>query len=89
MLTQFEKVVGIIKKNGVYTRLSSCYGKTYKGVVGYQGSALFSNHQDFPKSDVGSDTLISMAGSDLDEVLNWSSKGEHNSMEFWQKVIKK
>lgn len=33
--------------------------------------------------------MISMAGSDLDEVLNWSSKGEHNSMEFWQKVIKK
>ena len=26
---------------------------------------------------------------DLDEVLNWSPKGEHNSMEFWQKVIKK
>ncbi len=25
------------------------------------------------KSDVGSDPLISMAGSDLDEVLNWSS----------------
>ena len=47
------------------------------------------NHVKYKKSDVGSDTLISKAGSDLDEVLNWSSKGEHNSMEFWQKVIKK
>lgn len=47
------------------------------------------NHVKYKKSDVGSDTLISMAGSDLDEVLNWSSKGERNSMEFWQKVIKK
>lgn len=47
------------------------------------------NHVKYKKSDVGSDTLISMAGSDLDEVLNWSAKGERNSMEFWQKVIKK
>ena len=31
------------------------------------------NHVKYKKSDVGSDPLISMAGSDLDEVLNWSS----------------
>ena len=47
------------------------------------------NHVKYKKSDEGSDPLISRAGSDLDEVLNWSPKGEHNSMEFWQKVIKK
>ena len=47
------------------------------------------NHVKYKKSDVGSDPLFSKAGSDLDEVLNWSPKGEHNSMEFWQKVIKK
>lgn len=47
------------------------------------------NHVKYKKSEEGSDPLISRAGSDLDEVLNWSPKGEHNSMEFWQKVIKK
>mgnify|MGYP002297202725 FL=1 len=47
------------------------------------------NHVKYKKDEAGSDPLISKAGSDLDEVLNWSPKGEHNSMEFWQKVIKK
>ena len=47
------------------------------------------NHVKYKKDETGSDPLISKAGSDLDEVLNWSPKGEHNSMEFWQKVIKK
>ena len=46
-------------------------------------------HVKYKKDKAGSDPLISRAGSDLDEVLNWSPKGEHNSMEFWQKVIKK
>ena len=43
------------------------------------------NHVKYKKSDVGSDTLISMAGSDLDEVLNWSSKANTIAWSFGRK----
>ena len=46
------------------------------------------NHVKYKKNPKGADTLISMAGSDIDEVLNWSPKGRKNSIEFWTDVVK-
>lgn len=46
------------------------------------------NHVKYKKNPKGADTLISMAGSDIDEVLNWSPKGRRNSIEFWTDVVK-
>lgn len=46
------------------------------------------NHVKYKKNPKGADTLISMAGSDIDEVLNWSPKGRRNSIEFWIDVVK-
>ena len=47
------------------------------------------NHVKYKRNEKGTDTLISMAGSDIDEVLNWSPKGRANSMEFWSDVVKR
>lgn len=47
------------------------------------------NHVKYNVVDGGVDTLKSMEGSDLDEVLNWKPKGEANSPTFWKIVIKR
>lgn len=47
------------------------------------------NHVKYKKNPKGADTLISMSGSDIDEVLNWSPKGRRNSIEFWTDVVKR
>lgn len=47
------------------------------------------NHVKYNVVDGGVDTLKSMEGSDLDEVLNWKPKGEANSPTFWKVVIKR
>lgn len=47
------------------------------------------NHVKYKQSNTGADTLISMAGSDIDEVLNWAPKGRKNSIEFWAEVVRR
>lgn len=46
-------------------------------------------HVKYKKVDGGADTLSSLDGSDIDELLNWSPKGYENSTAFWQAVTKK
>lgn len=46
-------------------------------------------HVKYKKVDGGSDTLASMDGSDIDELLNWKPKGYENTTAFWQAVTKK
>lgn len=46
-------------------------------------------HVRYKKVTGGSDTLSSLDGSDIDELLNWSPKGYENSTAFWQAVTKK
>lgn len=46
-------------------------------------------HVQYKKTDNGIDTLTSKDGSDIDEVLNWKSKGHLNSIDFWSSVTKK
>lgn len=46
------------------------------------------NHVKYKVNDGGVDTLESMQGSDIDEVLNWQPKGYENSSAFWSKVVK-
>lgn len=46
-------------------------------------------HVKYKKNDGGLDTLTSMDGSDIDEVLNWKPKGHLNSTDFWFTVTKK
>lgn len=52
-------------------------------------SKLNFQHVKYKKTDNGIDTLVSMDGSDIDEVLNWKSKGRLNSVDFWSDVTKK
>ena len=46
-------------------------------------------HVKYKKTPNGIDTLTSMDGSDIDEVLNWKPKGHLNSVEFWSIVARK
>lgn len=46
-------------------------------------------HVKYKKVDGGSDTLSSLDGSDIDELLNWKPKGYENTTAFWQAVTKK
>lgn len=46
-------------------------------------------HVRYKKVDGGSDTLSSLDGSDIDELLNWKPKGYENTTAFWQAVTKK
>ena len=46
-------------------------------------------HVKYKKVEGGSDTLASMDGSDIDELLNWKPKGYENTTAFWQAVTKK
>ena len=52
-------------------------------------SKLNFQHVKYKKNDNGIDTLVSMDGSDIDEVLNWKSKGHLNSVDFWSDVTRK
>ena len=52
-------------------------------------SKLNFQHVKYKKTDNGIDTLTSMDGSDIDEVLNWKSKGHLNSVDFWSDVTRK
>lgn len=46
-------------------------------------------HVKYKKVEGGADTLSSLDGSDLDELLNWKPKGYENTTAFWQAVTKK
>ena len=52
-------------------------------------SKLNFQHVKYKKTTNGIDTLTSMDGSDIDEVLNWKAKGHLNSVDFWSDVTKK
>ncbi|MCH4162606.1 MAG: phage portal protein [Lactococcus raffinolactis] len=52
-------------------------------------SKLNFQHVKYKKNENGIDTLQSMDGSDIDEVLNWKSKGHLNSVDFWSDVTRK
>ena len=52
-------------------------------------SKLNFQHVKYKKTDNGIDTLVSMDGSDIDEVLNWKPKGHLNSVDFWSDVTRK
>ena len=52
-------------------------------------SKLNFQHVKYKKNENGIDTLVSMDGSDIDEVLNWKSKGHLNSVDFWSDVTRK
>ena len=52
-------------------------------------SKLNFQHIKYKKTDNGIDTLQSMDGSDIDEVLNWRPKGHLNSVDFWSDVTRK
>lgn len=47
------------------------------------------NHVQYEVRDGGADTMKLKAGSDIDEVLNWSAKGYENNTEFWRQITKK
>lgn len=69
--------------------LTSSFAINVQNKIASEISKVSFNHVKYKKNEKGADTLISMAGSDIDEVLNWSPKGQKNSMEFWSKVVKK
>lgn len=69
--------------------LTSSFAINVQNKIASEISKVSFNHVKYKKNELGADTLISMAGSDIDEVLNWSPKGQKNSIEFWSKVIKK
>lgn len=52
-------------------------------------SKLNFQHVKYKKTTNGIDTLTSMDGSDIDEVLNWKAKGHLNSVDFWSDVTRK
>lgn len=69
--------------------LTSSFAINVQNKIASEISKVSFNHVKYKKNELGADTLISMAGSDVDEVLNWSPKGQKNSIEFWSKVVKK
>lgn len=57
--------------------------------IGTEVAKVNFQHVKYKKVDGGSDTLQSMDGSDIDELLNWKPKGYENTTAFWQAVTKK
>lgn len=68
---------------------TSAFAINIQNKIASEVSKVSFNHVKYKKNANGADTLISMAGSDIDEVLNWSPKGKRNSIEFWSNVVKK
>lgn len=71
------------------SEFTSAFAINIQNKIASEVSKVSFNHVKYKKSENGADTLISMAGSDIDEVLNWSPKGKYNSIEFWNAVVKK
>lgn len=68
---------------------TSSYAINIQNKIASEVSKVSFNHVKYKKNENGADTLISMAGSDIDEVLNWSAKGKVNSIAFWSDVVKR
>lgn len=68
---------------------TSAFAINIQNKIASEISKISFNHVKYQKNPNGADTLISMAGSDIDEVLNWSPKGKTNSIEFWSDVVKR
>lgn len=68
---------------------SSSFAINVQNKIASELTKISFNHVKYKRNEKGTDTLISMAGSDIDEVLNWSPKGRANSMEFWSDVVKR
>ena len=68
---------------------TSSYAINIQNKIASEVSKISFNHVKYKKNEGGADTLISMAGSDIDEVLNWSAKGKVNSIAFWSDVVKR
>lgn len=71
------------------SEFTSAFAINIQNKIASEVSKVSFNHVKYKKNEKGADTLISMAGSDIDEVLNWSPKGKYNSIEFWNAVVKK
>lgn len=71
------------------SEFTSAFAINIQNKIASEVSKVSFNHVKYKKNEKGADTLISMAGSDIDEVLNWSPKGKLNSIEFWSNVVKK
>lgn len=67
---------------------SSSFAINIQNKIASEVSKVSFNHVKYKRNDNGADTLISMAGSDIDEVLNWKPKGKLNSLQFWTDVTK-
>lgn len=74
---------------GASVEFTSSFAINIQNKIASEVSKVSFNHVKYKKNENGADTLISMSGSDIDEVLNWSSKGCINSIDFWSKVVKK
>lgn len=59
------------------------------GKIASEISKLNFQHVKYKKMTNGIDTLTSLDGSDIDEVLNWQPKGHLNSIDFWSDVTRK
>lgn len=67
---------------------TSAFVTNIQNKIASEISKVSYNHVKYKRNEKGADTLQSLAGSDLDEVLNWSPKGKVNSTEFWSDVVK-
>lgn len=67
---------------------SSSFAINIQNKIASEVSKVSFNHVKYKRNDMGADTLISMSGSDIDEVLNWKPKGKLNSIQFWIDVTK-
>lgn len=67
---------------------TSAFVTNIQNKIASEISKVSFNHVKYKRNDSGADTLQSLAGSDIDEVLNWKPKGKVNSTEFWADVVK-
>lgn len=67
---------------------TSAFVTNIQNKIASEISKVSYNHVKYKRNEKGADTLQSLAGSDLDEVLNWAPKGKTNSTEFWSDVVK-
>lgn len=67
---------------------SSSFAINIQNKIASEVAKVSFNHVKYKRNDMGADTLISMSGSDIDEVLNWKPKGKLNSIQFWTDVTK-
>ena len=74
---------------GASAEFTSSFAINIQNKIASEVSKVSFNHVKYKKNELGADTLISMAGSDIDEVLNWQPKGCINSIDFWSQVVKK